>query len=48
MKLKEAIEKDGQRHLYVKSTIISGTSQYMALNLKIYFNHLCVEIRLAS
>ena len=29
MKLKEAIQNDGQRHLYVKSAITSGTTQYM-------------------
>ena len=28
MTLKEAIQKDGQRHLYVKSVITSGTTQY--------------------
>ena len=28
MALKEAIQKDGQRHLYVKSAITSGTTQY--------------------
>ena len=28
MTLKTAIIKDGQRHLYVKSAIISGTTQY--------------------
>ena len=28
MILKEAIQKDGQRHLYVKSAITSGTTQY--------------------
>ena len=28
MTLKEAIQKDGQRHLYVKSAITSGTTQY--------------------
>ena len=32
MTLKEAIQKDGQRHLYVKSTITSGTSQYKSYN----------------
>ena len=29
MTLKEAIQKDGQRHLYVKSSIASGTTQYI-------------------
>ena len=29
MTLKEAIQKDGQRHLYVKPAITSGTTQYM-------------------
>ena len=28
MTLKEAIQKDGQRHLYAKSAITSGTTQY--------------------
>ena len=28
MRLKEAIQKDGQRHLYVKSAIILGTTKY--------------------
>ena len=28
MTLKDAIQKDGQRHLYVKSVIISGTTLY--------------------
>ena len=28
MTLKEVIQKDGQRHLYVKSSITSGTTQY--------------------
>ena len=28
MTLKEAIQKDGQTHLYVNSAIISGTTQY--------------------
>ena len=28
MTLKEAIQKDGQRNLYVKSAITSGTIQY--------------------
>ena len=28
MTLKEAIQKDGQRHLYVKAAINSGTTQY--------------------
>ena len=28
MTLKEAIQKDGQRHLHVNSTITSGTTQY--------------------
>ena len=37
MTLKEAIQKDDQRHLYVQSEITSGTTQYY-LNLyeKIY------------
>ena len=29
MTLKEVIQKDGQRHLHVKSAITSGTTQYM-------------------
>ena len=29
MTLKEANQKDGQRHLYVKSAIITGTTQYV-------------------
>ena len=33
MTLKEAIQKDGQRHLYVKSIITSGTTQYMTCSL---------------
>ena len=28
MTLREVIQKDGQRHLYVKSAITSGTTQY--------------------
>ena len=28
MTLTEVIQKDGQRHLYVKSAITSGTTQY--------------------
>ena len=28
MTFKEAIKKDGRRHLYVKSAITSGTTQY--------------------
>ena len=28
MLLKEVIQKDGQRNLYVKSAITSGTTQY--------------------
>ena len=35
--LKEAIQKDGQRHLYVKSAITSGTTQYI---------HMCIEIEI--
>ena len=31
MKLKKAIQKDGQRHLYVKSAITSETTQYKQL-----------------
>ena len=31
MTLKEAIQKDGQRHLYVKSAIPSGTIQYVCI-----------------
>ena len=30
MTLKEAIQKDGQRHLYVKSAITFGTTQYVS------------------
>ena len=42
MTLKEAIQKDGQRHLYVKSAITSGTTQYIIFvkdrcNLKMRF-----------
>ena len=29
MTLTEVIRKDGQRHLYVKSVITSGTTQYI-------------------
>ena len=29
MKLTEVIQKDGQKHLYVKSAITSETTQYM-------------------
>ena len=29
MTLTEVIQKDGQKHLYVKSAITSGTTQYM-------------------
>ena len=29
MTFKEAIQKDSQRHLYVKSGITSGTTQYL-------------------
>ena len=29
MTLKEAIQIDGQRHLYVKSAVTSGTTQYI-------------------
>ena len=31
MTFKEAIQKDGQRHLYVKSAITSRTTQYMII-----------------
>ena len=36
MTLKEAIQKDSKRHLYVKSAITSGTIQYLHCNKKIY------------
>ena len=39
--LKEAIQKDGQRHLCVKSAITSGTTQYeyeLARNLAMLEN----------
>ena len=35
MTLKEAIQKDGERHLYVKSAITSGTNQYQDTSLGI-------------
>ena len=36
MTLKEAIQKDGQRYLYVKLAITSGTTQYiMHLGFKV-------------
>ena len=31
MRLKEAVQKDGQRDLHVKSAITSGTTQYLSL-----------------
>ena len=34
MKLKEALQKDDQRHLNVKSAIISGTTQYITVTDK--------------
>ena len=36
MTLKEAIQKDGQRHLYAKSAITSGTTQY-PYTVKVFF-----------
>ena len=33
MTLKKVIQEDGQIHLYVKSAITSGTTQYIRLNM---------------
>ena len=42
MTLKEAIPKDGQRHLYVNPVITSGTTQYinfLRFDFLIYFSN---------
>ena len=44
MTLKEAIQKDGQRHLYVKSAITPGTPQYqifVSINQILLTNKFC-------
>ena len=38
IKLKGIIQKDGQRHLYVKSAITSGTTQYKDTVSLTYYN----------
>ena len=45
MTLKEAIQKDGQRHLYVKSAITSEVTQYLlSYNrmVKIHISYCCI------
>ena len=43
MKLKEAILKDGQRHLYVKSAITSRTTQYLKYYVFYHFENLLFQ-----
>ena len=48
MTLKEAIQKDGQRHLYVKSAITSETTQYVNLSLKLVEKDLHAEKKIVE